>query len=152
MVITKHDMRERRRELVYQLHWQGRSLREIANKIGNVSFKTIALDIEYWEKKAKEEILKQREHIALDYKEACEVYRYLLKKALEHFEKAEKANDEDRIERYFSIIESMNANLIATQANSDLIEKEVAASMKQTVEKMEKELNEVIIGEQNNDN
>ena len=54
---------------------------EIAKELGNVSFKTGALDLEYLRKAAESTMLKQRKYLALEHQEACEVDRYLLRKA-----------------------------------------------------------------------
>ncbi len=136
MVITQKEIIARRREQVYKLHWKGHSSREIASQLG-CSFKTVCLDIEWLTENANQEIKEQRKQIALEYKEAIDIFKHLLRKALDQFEKAEKENNEDRMERLYPIIESLNANLIATRSNSDLIEKEVLEQVKQQAGKLE---------------
>lgn len=142
MVITQTDLIARRREQVYELHWKGKSSREIA-KILNCSFKTVCNDIIWLQDHANEEIKEQRKHIALAHQETCDIFRYLLTKALEQFDKAEREGNQDRMERLYSIIESLNANLLSTKATGDLIEREIE-HVKQTADTIDKRMERVI--------
>lgn len=81
----------------------------------------------------------QRRYLALEHQEACEVYRYLLRKALEQFDKADKEKDEDRKERLYPIIESINANLVATRSTRDLVETEIKDA-KEKANKLQREM------------
>jgi len=75
VTITQTELREQRRQVVYELHWKGLTVREIAKELGNVSFKAVALDLEYLRKKAEAMMLEQRRYVALEHQGACEVYR-----------------------------------------------------------------------------
>jgi hypothetical protein len=138
VVITRTDLIARRREQVYQLHWKGKSSREIAAEL-DVSFKTVCLDIKWLQDNANEEIKEHRRFIALEYQEAIDIYKHLLRRALEQFDKAEKEMNEDRMERLYPIIESLNANLLSTRATRDLVKKELE-QVKEEAEKIEEGL------------
>jgi transposase len=143
VVITQNDTILRRREQVYQLHWKGKSSREIASVLG-CSFKTVCNDITWLENTANEEIKEQRKHIALEYKEACDIFKHLLGKALEQFEQAEKDKNADRMERLYPIIESLNANRLSAKAHGDLIEQEVIEYSKRKAGQIDKGMTKAI--------
>jgi hypothetical protein len=143
VVITQKDLIAKRREEVYKLHWKGKSSREIAAELG-CSFKLVCLDIKWLEKNANEEIKEQRKAIALEYKETVDIFRYLLRKALDQFEKAEKEGNEDRMERLYPIIESLNANLQTTRSAGYLVEKEVIEQSKEKAQKLEEGMKKVV--------
>ena len=116
---------------------------DIAAKLG-YSFKTVCLDIKWFEENANEEIREQQRNIALEYIEALDVFRYLKRKALEQFERAEKERNEDRMEGLDPIIQSINVDLIDLQNQSDLIKAEVLLQKKDKAESLKEDLDKVI--------
>ena len=144
MPISQSDLIERRRQTVYELHWKGLSTREIAKQLGDaVTYRTVAFDLEHIRKKAEDTMLEQRKYLALEHQEAIDVYRYLLRKALEQFDKADKDGNEDRKERLYPIIESINANLAATRSTRDLVETELR-DFREKSNKLEKEMKIIV--------
>lgn len=139
MRISHSELIKLRRQTVYELHWKGFSSREIAKQLGDVSYRTVALDLEHIRKTAEATMLEQRRYLALEHQEACEVYRYLLKKAIEQFDKADKNGNDDMKERLYPIIESINANLVAARSTRDLVESEIKDA-KEKANKLEKEM------------
>jgi L-lysine 2,3-aminomutase len=73
-----------------------------------------------------------------------DVFRYLKRKALEQFEKAEKERNEDRMERLYPVIRSINVDLIDLQNQSDLIKAEVLLRKKEKAESSKEDLDKVI--------
>src|SRR5215217_5615636 len=137
LVITRKDLIQRRREQVYELHWKGMSSREIGKTL-NCSFKTVCNDIAWLEKNATQEIHEQRKHIALEYKAARTILYYLRGRALEQFDKPNE--DEDRKLALYSIIESLNANILALLAAGDIIDEEMLEYTQQQATAVEEEL------------
>jgi transcriptional regulator len=135
VVITRKDLIAKRREEVYKYHWKGLSSREIASQL-RCSFFTVCKDIKWLEEQANQEIKEHRKHMALEYKEAVRTFRYLLTKALEQFEKADINGEDEKKERLYPIIESLNANLLSTRGVSDLVEKELTKHLQEKAERI----------------
>lgn len=130
---------------MFDLYFKGASCREIAAALGGkVSFKTVANDINWWERQAELEISQHKNKLALAHKKSKANFEYLLKKAHEQFERAEKEKNEDRMIELYPIIESLVADLQAIETAGDIVDRE----LQQRMQRFEKQLVVVRRGQQ----
>ena len=141
MVITHSQLVTKRREKVFELYYRGYSCRQIAIALGNVSFKTVANDINWWERQAEQEIAQHKSKLALAHKKAKANFEYLLIKAHEQFEKADKEGDEDRKIDLYPIIESLVADLQAVETAGDILDREQQERAEDISEDLERHQN-----------
>jgi hypothetical protein len=145
VVVTQKDLIQRRREQVFELHWQGLSQREIAAELMNVSQKTVCNDLAWLENICNERIKSQRKRIALDYEESIATFLYLKKKAMMQLHRAEEQKDEDRMERLYPIIASIEGDIVTLRGISDVIRREVLMYAEQQARQREAQLNGAIL-------
>jgi hypothetical protein len=145
--ISQNELIQKRREQVQYLHWKGYSSYEIANEFAKMGLKvnarTIQLDVKWLEENATQEIKERKENIALAYENSVRTFKWLKQNAIEQFERAKRDNNEDRMERLYPILESIQSNIDRVESASDLIQATVLEEAKKQQEKIQGELDQV---------
>lgn len=140
MVITKEEQIEQRRSRVLELSAQGLTQYEIVadfEKMGiSISQKTISNDLTALKKDAVEFVKKNREHIAFEYQQAFSNFYQLRKEAWKHFNTTKSEGVKTSL---YSILESINNNIMTLTSVGDIIEKEITAEQLQEAAKETKE-------------
>jgi hypothetical protein len=145
VVVTQKDLLQRRRERVFELHWQGLSQREIAAELMDVSQKTVCNDLAWLENNCSERIKSQKKRIALEYEESIATFLYLKKKAMMQLHRAEEQKNEDRMERLYPIIASIEGDIVTLRGVSDIIRREVLMYAEQKAMERDSQLNGAIL-------
>src|SRR5829696_241205 len=140
--ISKEEQIRLRRDAVLELRAQGLTQQEIANKLSafGVSRRTIGKDLEYLKKNALYHIARQR-NIAFEYQQVLSNFYQLRKDAWARFNDP-RTDNHDRI-TFYRILENLNHDILDALAVGDMIEDEALEAMKEDVQSMQKEMDEM---------
>jgi hypothetical protein len=111
----------------------------------NVSQKTVCNDLVWLENNYSEKIKSQKKRIALEYEESIATFLYLKKKAMMQLHRAEAQKDEDRMERLYPIIASIEGDIVILRGISDIIRREVLKDAEQKIRERDAQLNGAIL-------
>jgi DNA-binding transcriptional regulator LsrR (DeoR family) len=147
--ISKEEQIKLRRDAVLQLRAQGLTQQEIANKLSafGVSRRTIGNDLEYLRKNALNHIRAHQGNIAFEYQQVLSNFYQLRKDAWARFNDP-RTDNHDRMTLY-RILENLNHDILDALAVGDMIEDEALEAMKEDVQSMQKEMDEMQIMEPN---
>ena len=147
--ISKEEQIKLRRDAVLELRAQGLTQQEIANKLSafGVSRRTISNDLEYLRKNALNQIRAHHGNIAFEYQQVLSNFHQLRKDAWARFNDP-RTNNHDRMTLY-RILENLNHDILDALAVGDMIEDEAVEAMKEDVQSMQKEMDEMQIMEPN---
>jgi len=140
--ISRKEQINQRRQLVLKLSAQGLTQQEIAKSLEplQISQQTVSLDLKWLRQEAIQFVKQNKGDIAVEYRKALVNFYELRKKAWTQFNKAEHDKNEDRQLSLYSIIESINANIMALLAAGDIIEKDLIEHTKQQANLISKEM------------
>ena len=147
--ISKEDLIKLRRDRVLELRAQGLTQQEIANELSafGVSRRTIGNDLDYLKKNALPNIRAHQQNIAFEYQQVLSNFYQLRKDAWTRFNDP-RTNSHDRMMLY-RILENLNHDILDALAVGDMIEDEALEAMKEDVQSMQKEMDEMQIMEPN---
>lgn len=144
MTIPKKQQIINRRQAVLELSSQGLSQIEISEKL-LISQKTVYNDIAWLKKDATEFIKQNRKHIVFEYKQALSNFYQLRKQAWKHFNSTQ---DEGVKTHLYTIIASINNDIMHLLSIGDMIEQEILEKAKEQAESTKEDMNTVIEQEQ----
>ena len=147
--ISKEEQIRLRRDRVLELRAQGLTQQEIANELSafGVSRRTIGNDLDYLKKNALPNIRAHQQNIAFEYQQVLSNFYQLRKDAWTRFNDP-RTNSHDRMMLY-RILENLNHDILDALAVGDMIEDEALEAMKEDVQSMQKEMDEMQIMEPN---
>lgn len=131
---------EQSRHAVLELSAQGLTQQEIASKL-LMSQKTVLNDLTFLRKDAVLFVHGNRANVAFEYKQVMSNFYQLRKEAWKQFQSTASENVKTNL---YSIIESINVNIMDIIAAGDLIELELLNSAKDQAASIKEDLNQAL--------
>jgi len=120
VTITKRQQVAFRREKVLEMAATGLSQQDISAKL-MISQKTVSNDVAWLRKDAIEFIRSNKEQLAYEYRQTLSNFYQLRKEAWNHFQTTQSESIKAEL---YSIIESININILDLVTSCDMIEAE----------------------------